>query len=285
MSGVAKTEKLRRLDLPVGQLVKSKRNPNKMKGREFDLLVDNINTTGLTDPVLVRQLATDSYRIVGGHHRFDAAVYLGFETVPCTVIDDPDFDDDAENFQMVRMNMIRGRMDPQAFFDLYQSVADKYSDAVLQDAFGFAEEAEFKKMIEQTAATIADPVMKEKFKEAAKEIKTIDGLSRLLNELFTKYGDTLPYAFMVFDYGGQRSIWLQVEEKTIKAFDVIGEVCREKNRTVDDVIGGLLQLIAKGELKGTVEQLIKDSPAIKLPLGLATMPTKTNIEQVEAISA
>lgn len=284
MSGLAKTKSLRRVDLPIGQLQKSGLNPNRMKAREFDLLVDNINQTGLTDPVLVRQLGPDSYRIVGGHHRYDAASYLGFETVPCTVIDDPEFDDDAERFQLVRMNMIRGRMDPQAFFDLYQQVSAKYSDAVLQDAFGFAEEAEFKKLVEQTASTIQDPVMKEKFKEAAKEIKTIDGLSRVLNELFTKYGDTLPYAFMVFDYGGQRSIWLQVSEKTIKAFDVVGELCREQGRTVDDVVGALLQLIAKGELKDTVAKLIAASHPVKLPGGLATLPTKQNIDAVTAVS-
>jgi hypothetical protein len=283
MSGLSKTQALERRDVPIEQLEKSGMNPNKMKSREFDLLVDNINQTGLTDPVLIRPIGKNKYRIVGGHHRYDAAAYLGFTAVPCTIINDPDFDDDAEKFQLVRMNVIRGRMDPQKFFDLYQSVSEKYSDTILQDAFGFAEEAEFKKMIEQTAATISDPVMKEKFKEAAKEIKTIDGLSRLLNDLFTRYGDTLPYAFMVFDYGGQRSVWLQVSDKTIAAFDVIGEICREKSRTVDDVIGGLLQLAAKGELKDVLAKLIAASPAVKLPTGMTSIPTKQNIEQVAAV--
>jgi hypothetical protein len=284
MSAETKTQKLRRVNLPIGQLEKNKHNPNKMKSREFDLLVDNIQTTGLTDPVLVRQITKTRYRIVGGHHRFDAAAFLGFETVPCTIIDDPDFDEDAEKFQLVRMNMIRGKMDPQAFFDLYESVSGKYSDAILQDAFGFAEEAEFKKMVDQTAATIQDPVMKEKFKEAAKEIKTIDGLSHLLNDLFTRYGDTLPYAFMVFDYGGQRSVWLQVSEKTIKAFDIVGELCREKGRTVDDVIGGLIQFAAAGKLKAVIDELVTTSPKVHIPSALQTIPTKQNIDAVEQVA-
>ena len=311
MTAQAKTADLLRLKTcPLGLLQKSKSNPNKMKAREFDLLIDNMNLTGWTDPVLARPLDLAALgqarqqahgdeealvglmlelgltlRIVGGHHRYDAAVYLGFDAGPVTVIMDPGFDDDAERFQMVRMNTIRGRMDPQAFFDLYQQVSDKYSDAVLQDAFGFAEEAEFKRLVEQTAASIADPVMKDKFKEAAREIKTIDGLSRLLNELFSRYGDTLPYAFMVFDYGGQRSVWLQVSEKTIKAFDVVGELCREHSRTVDDLVGGLLQSIAQGELQGAVAKLVATTPAVKLPAGLAALPTKQNIEQVVAMDA
>ena len=70
----------------------------------------------------------------------------------------------------------------------------------MQDAFGFAEEAEFKRLIAQTAKMLPDKELQEKFKEAAQEIKTVDGLSKLLNEMFTKYGDTLPHGYMIFDY-------------------------------------------------------------------------------------
>jgi len=281
MDAVDKTKSLIRKDIPVGLLVKNDKNPNKMKPRDFDLLVDNIQKTGITDPILVRPIPkTKTFKIVGGHHRFDAAMYLGFEGVPCTVITDPDFDEEAETFQVVRMNMIRGKMDPAAFFAMYDSLSSKYSDAVLQDAFGFAEEAEFRKMVEQTASTIEDPAMKTRFKEAAKEVKTIDGLARILNELFTKYGDTLPWAFMVFDHGGQRSVWLQVSEKTIKTFDVIGALCQDKDVTVDDVIGGVLQLIAKGDLKDQVMAIIAKAPKVVLPANMQLIPTKQNIASI-----
>ncbi len=306
MAALDKTKNLLRLDLPVQLLQKNDANPNKMSAREFDLLVDNFEKTGFTDPVLCRPidlaLVTDltenakgeeliehlvasdcEFRIVGGHHRFDAASYLGFEKVPCTIIMDPEFDEEQEKFQLVRMNMIRGKMDPQAFFDLYNSLAEAYSDEILQDAFGFAEEAEFKKMIEQTAKSLPDPKLQKKFKEAAAEIKTIDGLSKLLNEMFTKYGDTLPYGYMIVDHGGQRSMWLRIEGKTMKALDVIGELCIENQRTMDDVVGGIVQLIAKGDLADQVAKIIKKAPAVQLPDGLAVTPTKDNIEKVQAL--
>ena len=111
MDGIEKTEKIGRANLSVDDLVVNEMNPNKMKKREFDLLVDNIEKTGLTDPILVRPIEDGKYRIVGGHHRFDAAKYLGFDNVPCTIITDPSFDDDAEKFQLVRMNAIRGKVD------------------------------------------------------------------------------------------------------------------------------------------------------------------------------
>ena len=81
-----------------------------------------------------------------------------------TVILDPEFDAEKERFQLVRMNVIRGKMDPQAFYNLYSKLADKYSDAVMQDAFGFAEEAEFKRLIAQTAKMLPD-------KDAAGEVQ------------------------------------------------------------------------------------------------------------------
>ena len=283
MAALEKTKNLLRLELPLSALVKNEDNPNKMSAREFDLLIDNLEKTGLTDPILVRPVEDGKYRIVGGHHRFDGAAYLGFETVPCTVITDPEFDEEQEKFQLVRMNAIRGRLDPQAFFSLYSKLSDQYSDEILQDAFGFAEEAEFKRLIEQTAKALPDPHLQKKFKDAAKEIKTIDGLSKLLNEMFTKYGDTLPFGYMCFDHGGQRSMWLRIEGKTMNALDLIGTMCIDKGRTVDDLVGGLMQLIAKGEFAEAIDKLVAKTPPVELPEKLQVPPTKDNLQKVAAL--
>lgn len=307
MAALDKTRKLLRLDLPLDMLVKNEDNPNKMSAREFDLLIDNMERTGVTDPILCRPLdfalAVDltskpldsdalvkafkdaglKFRIVGGHHRYDGVSYLGFDAVPVTIIVDPKFDEDQERFQLVRMNMIRGRMDPQAFFELYNQMSDHYTDEILQDAFGFAEEAEFRKLIDQTAKALPDKNLQKKFKEAAEEIKTIDGLSKLLNEMFAKYGDTLPYGFMVFDHAGQRSMWLRIEGKTMNALDLIGDICIDNQRTVDDVVGAILQLIAKGDLKETLDNILKKTPKSDVPAGLAVVPTKENLQKVAAL--
>jgi hypothetical protein len=252
-------------------------NPNKMKPREFDLLCDNLERTGITDPILVRPVKGGRYRIVGGHHRWEAAKYLGFEEVPCTIIRDPDFDDEAAAFQLVRMNVIRGKMDPQSFFSLYEKMSGKYTLDVMQEMFGFAEAAEFKKLIAQTAQ-ILPPDLQSKFKEAAKEIKTVDGLAKLLNEMFTKHGSSLPYGYMIFDYGGQRSVWLQVSKKTIDAFAPLGDLCREKCRTVDDLVGAVLQSIANGELPEVVDGAVNNSKPVVIPPGFTGAPTASELE-------
>jgi hypothetical protein len=312
MSALEKTENLIRVRrFPLHLMVKNEKNPNKMKAREFDLLCDNMNETGWTDPVLARPLdynqmkalqdqaegdegflvelmrdANALVRIVGGHHRYDAATFLGFTDGPVTIIMDSEFDEEKENFQLVRMNTIHGKLDPQAFFDMYNGLAEKYTDAVLQEAFGFAEEAEFKKLIAQTAKLLPDKASQEKFKKevAVQEIKTVDGLAKLLNSMFSRYGDTLPYGFMIFDYGGQRSMWLRITEKTMKALDVIGDICIDKNRTVDDFVGSVLQLIANGESQDFIDSIVAETPEVKLPANLQAAPTKEHLDKVDSLS-
>jgi len=278
-SGIDKTRKLGRVDLQISSLVVNENNPNNMSDREFDLLVDNLGEVGFTDPVLVRPLGDGEYRIVGGHHRVEAARYLGFTEVPCTVIENPDFDDDMEHFQMVRHNTIRGKMDAEKFLALYSKVSGKYADEVLQDMFGFAEEAEFQKLIQQTAKSLPKE-MQDKFLDAAAAIKTVDGLAKLLNKMFTMYGDTLPFGYMVFDYGGQQSMWLRVEKKTMSAMGILGTMCIDRKRTVDDVIGKLVQLIAQGDLGELVDRLVEETSEVVLPVNMQVAPTKDNVEMV-----
>ena len=116
---------LQREELPISLLDKNEHNPNTMSSRQFNLLVDNIARMGITDPILVRKVG-DRYRIVGGHHRVEAAEMLGYTQVPCTVITDPNFDADQESFQLMRHNMIKGKLDPAKFVKLYPSFAPPF---------------------------------------------------------------------------------------------------------------------------------------------------------------
>lgn len=280
MDAIEKTKAAKREFLPVGLLVGREDNPNKMSPRQFDLLVDNITRVGITDPIMVRPLENGTYRIVGGHHRYEGAQYLGFSEVPCTIIDDPDFDEEAETFQVVRMNVIKGQLDPAAFFNMYEKMAGKYETDILQEMFGFAEAKEFAKLIAKTAKVLP-PELQGKFKEAAKEIKTIDGLAQLLNSLFTKYGDTLPFGFMVFDYGGRRSVWLQSSLKTLQSFDVISLRCRDEGRTLDDTLGAVLHLIAEGEHQDLLKAAIEAAPKVVIPATVPGLVTKEAINAAE----
>ncbi len=235
-----------RIDIPVEKLLPNKDNPNVMTDAEFNMLYDNIEQMGLTDPILVRPIEDGMYRVVGGHHRLEVAKLQDFETVPCTVIKNEQFDDDMEEFQMVRMNVIHGQMAPEKFLKMYEKLSKEYSDQILQESFGFVNESEFKRLVNQMKSSLP-PEMQDTFQEASKEIKTIDGLSTLLHVMFTKHGDTLPYGYMVFDYGGQDSVWLRMESKVRKQVIALGQLCMDNERMVDHVVGEIFTRFMKDE--------------------------------------
>lgn len=254
MSAISKTADLRREDLPVTVLVKNEHNPNVMSDREFNLLVSNMEKTGLTDPILVRPLPDGKYRIVGGHHRYEAAMLLDFTHVPCTIIDDPEFDEDQERFQIVRMNMIRGKLNPQKFLAMYNQMDKKYEAEIMAEAFGFADEDQFKKLVGQMAKTLPQGMQAE-FKKAAEQIKTIDGLSALLNAMFTKHGNDLPYGYMFVDFGGQESVWLRMAQHDKKAFQDLTALCKARKRGVDSLFRLFMQSIAQEKMEWMLQAL------------------------------
>ena len=243
----SKTKALGRQFLHTSLLDGNPLNPNSMSDQEFNLLYDNIEQMGVTDPILVRPTDNGRYRIVGGHHRVEVAKLVGLTDLPCTIITDPEFDDDQEAFQAVRHNMIRGSMSAEKFMKLYQSLSGKYEDEVAAQMFGFTSEEDFKRMVKETGKSLPKD-MQQAFKDATKEIKTINDLALVLNKLFTAHGDTLPYGFMVFDFGGQEHIWVRMAKGQKLNFMVLAEYCTAHQRSVDQVLAVVMQLIAEQKL-------------------------------------
>lgn len=265
------TKNLRRESLSVDVLIPNEDNPNEMTDQQFNLLCQSIEEGGFIDPLYVRDLGNDTYRVVGGHHRLEVGKLLGFEEVPCTIVDNDKLGEDLEKFQMVKLNTIHGQMSPQKFAKLYEQLSEDYQDEVMQEMMGFASQEEFNKLIKTTGASLP-PEMKQEFKEAAKEIKTIDDLALILNTLFTKHGDTLDYNYMLVDFGGKESIWLRMTKKQKVAFLKLADQCRKEHRSMDAIMEGLiLSLCDHGE--AVLEEIIASTPEVTIPEDSEEIPT------------
>ena len=278
---IKKTNGLGMVQLPIDVLEANEYNPNEMSDKMFNLLYDNISKMGITEPILVRKLQDDKYRIVGGHHRWTVAKLLGFETVPCVVIDDPDFTDDEEKFQVTRMNIIKGRMSPAKFAKLYQSLSPELQNEAAAEMFGFADEEEFQKMIKQSKAALS-PDMQVAFDEALakKEIKTIDDLSKLLNSLFSKYGSTIPFGYLLMDYGGKESVWLRAETKERKKILTLGHRCIDASVTLDSLVHLLFDYVLDPKNKHVLDALLKFAKPAEIPEGYGDLPTEENLKDL-----
>ena len=164
-------------------------NPQEMDDDTFNALAESIEDAGMIDPIQVVTQEGGKYRIIGGEHRWKACSVLGYETIPAVILQEGEFDEDRQKFLTVRMNILSGKMNPSKFYDMYSGLSDKYTEETMQMMFGFAKEEEFKKLVDQTIKALPEE-MQEKVKEAKKEIRTIDDLTNVLNNLFTEYGDT-----------------------------------------------------------------------------------------------
>lgn len=276
---VEKTEKLERTELDITKLMPNPLNPNEMSEQQFNMLCDNIEKVGLTDPILVRPHPTekDMYEIVGGHHRWEVAKLYDYKKVPVTIIKDPTFTNDDAAFQAVRHNIIHGKMSPQKFAKLFESLSEERSEQAVAELFGFVDEDEFRKMVKATQKALPKE-LQQQFKEASKELKTIDDLAKLLNQLFAQHGDTLPYGYMIFDYGGKDSIWLRMGKSDINSMQALGARCMAEGRALDTVVAGLFEEFLAQKNDSIVAAIIANAPKVEIPEG-TELPTLDFLDQ------
>jgi ParB/RepB/Spo0J family partition protein len=209
--------------IPMDKIVVNEWNPNVQKDAVFNALVENIREIGMVEPVMVLPADEDGkYKMISGEHRFEACKVLGFDEIDAYVMDD--FDEDMAKFQLVRMNVLKGSLDPVKFTKLFDEMADKYGKDLTKQMMALVDEKAFDNLYVNVRKELPKE-LQEKMDTARSEIKNVDDLSRILNEMFSKYGDTLKHNFMVFQYGGKTHLWVMMDAKLKKK--MIDEVVEE----------------------------------------------------------
>ena len=95
--------------------------------------------------------------------------------------------------------------------------------------------------------------------------------------MFSRFGNTLDYGYMVLDYGGKDSIWLRMSSETRKAVLALGKRCMNENRTMDDLLGGVVQQMASGKLEGVLTEIVSSTPEVKATSELPTYEGVTSV--------
>src|SRR3972149_2271940 len=139
-------------------LVPNEANPNKMTEKQLTKLCEQILNDGFHQPIMVVLREDGKYDIVSGHHRHKAAMQLGMAEVPCIVYEGGD--DAKKAINMIRMNVVQGRMDPIKFMDLFDKYASEYGDDILEDMMGFADTGAFEEIKKQLKSGLPPAVAK-----------------------------------------------------------------------------------------------------------------------------
>lgn len=214
--------------VPTEKLVPNPLNPNSQNDETFNGLVEAIEEEGFVEPVQAVERADGLFDIVGGEHRWRAMTVLGEEFTPCVLLDPDKFDADRQAWNLVKMNVLHGDLNPVKFSRLFDELKHRYDEETLKTLMGFTTEDAFARMYQDVRSSLP-PELQDALDDAKDEIKTIDDLSGVLNRLFAEFGATLPSNMMVFSFGGKEVLWVRCDNDlwaTVK--EIAREVADEK---------------------------------------------------------
>lgn len=231
--------------LPVDKLVPNSWNAQDQDEATFNRLVDEVTEVGFIDPVEVIPMEDGTYRILGGEHRWMAAKKAGREEVPCIVLRGEKWqNEDLQKFVTVRLNTIRGQLNPEKFLKLYEEMASKYGAEALQQLMGYTDAVKWSKLVQSVSKGMKKALpkgMHKEFDKKAAEAKTVEDLEKIIQDMFSKYGDTLNLGFMIFTYGKQEHLYIAMDSKLKKAMDALRFYCQESSRNINDVMAPLVK--------------------------------------------
>lgn len=234
--------------LSVDDILPNEWNPQVMDDDEFDRLVEEIGDSGFNSAIEVIEAADEKFVIMGGEHRWRAAKVCGLEHIPCLIYRGVKWEEqDLQKFVTVRLNVIGGKLDPMKFAKLYEEMASKYGKESLQHMFAFTDMKAFQKLVGEVKKGLKGSLPKElqdEFDEAAKEAKTVEDLSKIIQTLFNKYGDTVQQSFMVFTFGKQHHVYIQMTSKTKKALDKVLNYCKTTGEDINEVMAPIIKQCA-----------------------------------------
>lgn len=230
--------------IPLELLVEAEWNPNEMDEKTFNRLVDELREVGLIDPIQVVPLEDGRYRVIGGNHRVRAARVLGWEEIDCVVLTDKKFQsEDLQKFLTVRLNVLRGKINPEKFIGLYNEMVNKYGKEAMKELMGFTDRDAFDKLIGEVERNIRkalSPDLAKRFQKVKKEIKTLDDLGNILNKLFTEYGDTIDRNFMYFSYGGKEHLYIICSRKLWRLVNSLMDYISKENLDASEVFSEII---------------------------------------------
>jgi hypothetical protein len=246
------------VDIPLDMLVGHDDNPNEQDEATFDQVVQSIREDGFDEPILVTQIGSGEnagkFEIVSGHHRVKGARVLNMEAVPAIV--KAGWSGTKVQVELVKRNMLRGNLNPEKFTALYNRIIKAGNDEALTKVqMGFTKEDAFKKIYKGIEKALP-PSQKKKLAQAKENIKSVDGLSSVLNTIFKEHGADLDHGFVVFAFGGKQHHFIECDPQLDKMMKNLEAEVKDKGLFMADVMKHIVSNIDLTKVKpsGKVEE-------------------------------
>ncbi len=99
---------MKTVDISLTELRPAPWNPNQMDETMMERLRESISRYGLVEPLVVRPLDNSLYEVLSGNQRLKVVEEMGFETVPCVIVE---LNDTKAMLLAQALNGIRGEDD------------------------------------------------------------------------------------------------------------------------------------------------------------------------------
>jgi hypothetical protein len=221
--------------LPVDALEPHPDNPNIEDLAVFNELVEGIKAQGMIEPVLVVPHGPDRWRIIGGEHRWKAAKLAGLVEIPAIV--KLDWDETTGATHLVRMNVLRGKIDPERFVALWGKLKQAIPDPeMLKRRIGLgARDAEFRRLVKGVTRGLPAQVRVE-VERRSEKIRRVEDLATVVQSLFARYGATIDAHFVLFSFGGATHLMVRADDVTFKPIADLAESCAALGVRLDEAL-------------------------------------------------
>ena len=253
------------LMVPLDHLRPNGWNPQTMTEVEFSMLLSEIREDGFDEPLLVvpdeeknAELGTDDYYIIiSGEHRWQALKVLEAEAAPCIV--KYDWDECAQRVKTVRRNIIRGHLDAQRFTELCNHLHEKEKIALeeMSTTLGFESDKEFMRVYLEDAAKKKDAADEQIASGGGPTLDDKEAVQFLVDEVFAKYGDTMPQGYMCFHHKGKMHLIARMDDELSEMVMQMVDFLRSEAGEINQFLKGAVRDAFEREKKNVAEVLTR----------------------------
>jgi hypothetical protein len=233
--------------IPVTHLHPNPWNPNEQTDAVFNMLSEEILEEGFDHALVVCPLLKDSfeadwpdgdhYRIIGGEHRWRVAVAEGQPELPCII---KHWDEVKQKTQTMRKNMLTGELNRRKFTDLIESLSGLASREELSRLMGFEDQDQMLRKLIKPADPREKSFLDSIMADTERDKHVIDGLSDVINNIFSSFGDTLDQGYMIFAYKGATHLLVLCDDDLFKLVKQVKAKLSSEGGNVTDLMKSAL---------------------------------------------
>jgi len=235
-----KESSLRLIDVHVDRIDPNPNNANEMDEPTFQRLCEEFREHGIIIPITLIEKPDGRYKLIGGEHRWKAAIATDHKYIPSIVLADEKWNDpDIVDLVAVRINEIRGRVSAQKLTPIYERVVAKHGEEAAQKIMGITHDDVFRKLVRKMAKNIQKslPVdMAKKVEEAAAKAKDPAQLGRSLSKIFTQEAKSMESNCLVFKGGTKEHVLVKCSPDMFAAMKELVRYAQAYGEDINDVL-------------------------------------------------